>query len=115
MDWCADMRLFFFYLSHRLLQVSEINVLLWDKEIPPEDQNNSSETRLCQVFDKIIRVRGWDFLVQQQYIMIDTFSHPLFDFLRFFNMNSVSPSYFFFRFFTLVPIWKKKLIFQKSV
>ena len=30
------------------LQVKEYPsyVLLWDKEIPPEDQNNSSETRL---------------------------------------------------------------------
>ena len=65
------------------------DVLLWDKEIPPEDQNNSSETRLFRVSDEIIQVRGWDFLVPQQYIMMDTFSRPLFDFLRFY-MNSVS-------------------------
>ena len=64
-------------------------VLLWDKEIPPEDQNNSSETRLCRVSEEIIRVRGWDFLVPQQYIMMDTFSRPICDFLRFY-MNSVS-------------------------
>ena len=64
-------------------------VLLWDKEIPPEDPNNSSETRLCRVSDEIIRVRGWDFLVPQQYIMMDTFSRPVCDFLRFY-MNSVS-------------------------
>ena len=64
-------------------------VLLWDKEIPPEDLNNSSETRLCRVSDEIIRVRGWDFLVPQQYIMMVTFSRPVCDFLRFY-MNSVS-------------------------
>ena len=65
-------------------------VLLWDKEIPPEDQNNSSETRLCRVSDEIIQVRGWDFRVPQQYIMMDTFSRPLCDFLRF-NMNLSVP------------------------
>ena len=64
-------------------------VLLWDKDIPTEDQNNSSETRLCRVSDEIIQVRGWDFLVPQQYIMMDTFSRQLCDFLRF-HMNSVS-------------------------
>ena len=78
-------------------------VLLWDKEIPPEDQNNSSETRLCQVSDKIIQVRGWDFLVPQQYIMMDTFPCPLFDFLRCY-MNFVSSAYFFSFFFAFVPI-----------
>ena len=57
-------------------------VLLWDKEIPPEDQNNSSETRPCRVSDKIIQVRGWDIIVPQQYIMMDTFSRPLFDFFK---------------------------------
>ena len=31
-------------------------VLLWDEEAPPEDQNNSSEMRLCRVSDEIIRV-----------------------------------------------------------
>ena len=72
-------------------------VLLWDKEIPPEDQNNSSETRHCRVSDEIIQVLGWDFLVPQQNIMMDTFSFPLCDFLRFY-MNSVSSTYFF-RFF----------------
>ena len=30
--------------------------------------------------DEIIRVRGWDFLVTQQYIMMDTFSRPIRDF-----------------------------------
>ena len=62
--------------------------------IPPEDLNNSSETRLCRVSDKIIQVRGWDFLVPQQYIMMDTFSRPLCDFLRLY-MNSVSSAYIF--------------------
>ena len=62
---------------------------VWDKEIPPEDQNNSLETRLCRVSDEIIQVRGWDFLVPEQYIMMDTFSRPLCDFLRFYS-NSVS-------------------------
>ena len=33
-------------------------VLLLDKEIPPEDQNNSSETRLCRVIGEIIFARG---------------------------------------------------------
>ena len=28
---------------------------MWDKEIPPEDQNNSSLTRLCRVSDEIVR------------------------------------------------------------
>ena len=45
-------------------------------------------------FVKIIQVRGWDFLVPQQYIMMHTFSCPLFYFLRFY-MNSVSSAYFF--------------------
>ena len=36
--------------------------------------------------------------------MMDTFSRPVFEFLRFF-MNSVSSAYFF-RFFTPVPIKK---------
>ena len=82
------------------LRESFIYVLLWDKEIPPEDQNNSLETRLCRVSDEIIQVRGWDFLVPQQYIMMDTFSRPLCDILRFY-MNSVSSAYFldFFRLF----------------
>ena len=75
-------------------------VLLWDKEIPPEDQNNSSETRLCRVSGEIIQVLGWDFLVPQQYIMMDTFSRPLFEFLRFY-MNSVSFAYFFLDFLRL--------------
>ena len=60
---------------------------------PTKDQNNSSETRLCRVSDEIIQVRGLDFLVPQQYIMMDTFSRPLFEFLRFY-MNSVSSAYF---------------------
>ena len=77
-------------------------VLLWDKEIPPEDQNNSSETRLCRVSDEIIQVRGWEILVPQQYIMMDTFSRPICDILRFY-INSVSSAYFF-RFFAFVPI-----------
>ena len=38
---------------------------------------------------EIILVGGWDFLVPQQYIMMDTFSRPVCDFLRF-NVNSVS-------------------------
>ena len=38
----------------------------------------------------------------QQYIMMDTFSRPLCDFLRFY-MNSVSSAQFF-RFFVFVPI-----------
>ena len=57
-------------------------VLLWDKKIPSEDQNNSSETRLCRVSDEIIQVRGWDFFVPQQYIMMDTFSRPVCDFFK---------------------------------
>ena len=56
------------------------SIVLWDKEIPHEDQTNSSETRLYQVSDKIIRVRGWYLLVPQKYIMMDTFSRPLCDF-----------------------------------
>ena len=72
------------------------------QEIPPEDQNNLSEKRLCGVSDEIIQVRGRDFLVPQQYIMMDTFSRPLCDVLRFY-MNSVSSAYFF-RFFAFVPI-----------
>ena len=55
------------------------NVLLWDKEVPSKDQNNSSETRLSLVSDEIIWVWGWDFLVPQQDIMMDTFSCPLCD------------------------------------
>ena len=69
-------------------------------EIPPEDQNNSSETRLCRVSDEIILVRGWDFLVPQQYIMMDTFSRPVCDCLRFY-MNSVSSAFFFLEFLRL--------------
>ena len=68
----------------------------------PKDRNNSSETRLCRVSDEIIQVRGWDFLVLQQYIMMDTFSRHLCEFLRFY-MNFVSSTYFF-RFFAFVPI-----------
>ena len=52
--------------------------------------------------DEIIQVRGWDFLVPQQYIMMDTCSRPVCDFLRFY-MNSVS-SVYFFRLFAFVPI-----------
>ena len=47
------------------------------------------------------RVREWDFLVPQQYIMMDTFSRPLCNFLRFY-VNSVNFAYFlkdFFAFF----------------
>ena len=42
---------FCLFLSGCLRQVllyPSYYILLWDKEIPPEDQNNSSETRLCQ-------------------------------------------------------------------
>ena len=71
------------------LRVSFI-VLLWDKEIPPEDLNNFvRNSALCRVSDEIIQVLGWDFLVPQQYIMMDTFSRPICDLLRFY-MNSVS-------------------------
>ena len=45
-------------------------------------------------YDEITQVRGWDFLVPQQYIMMDTFSRTLFDFLRFY-MNSVRSAFFF--------------------
>ena len=63
-------------------------------EIPLEDQNNSSETRQSLVSDEIIQVRGWDFFVPQQYIMMDSFSRPaLSDFLRFY-MNSSVPHIF---------------------
>ena len=55
----------------------------------PRTRIFSSETRLCRVSDEIIQVRGWDFRVPQQYILMDTFSRPLCDFLRFY-MNSVS-------------------------
>ena len=74
--------------------------------IPPKDQNNSSETRLCRVSDEIIQVRGWDFLVPQQYVMMDTFSRPVYDFLRFY-MHSVSSAYFF-RFFCVCSNLKNK-------
>ena len=67
----------------------------------PRTRIISSETRL-RVSDEIILVRGSDFLVPQQYIMMDTFSRPLCDFLRFY-MNSAS-SVYFFRFFAFVPI-----------
>ena len=77
---------FFFQIGNK---TNPSSVLLWDKEIPPEDQNNSSETRLCRVSDETIQVRGWDFLVPQQDIMMDTFSRPMCDFLRFY-LNSVS-------------------------
>ena len=42
---------FCLFLSGRLRQVllyPSYYILLWDKESPPEDQNNSSETRLCK-------------------------------------------------------------------
>ena len=55
-------------------------VVLWNKKIPHEDQTNSSETRLYQVSDEIIRVRGWYSLVPQKYIMMAPFSRPLCDF-----------------------------------
>ena len=42
-------------------------------------------TRLCRVSDEIIQVRGWDFLVPQQYIMMDTFSRPVCEILRFYR------------------------------
>ena len=63
--------------------------------------------KLCLVSDEIIQVRGWDFLVQQQYIMMDTFSRPLCDFLRFY-MNSVSSACFFFFFFFFFRLFKSK-------
>ena len=45
---------------------------MWDKEIPPEDQKNSSEMRLCRISDEIIQVRGWNFLVAYQYFFSPT-------------------------------------------
>ena len=72
------------------LRVSFIHVcIVVGQGNPTEDQNNSSETRLCRVSDEIIQARGWDSLVPQQYIMMDTFSRPICVVLRFY-MNSVS-------------------------
>ena len=56
----------------------------------PEDQNNSSETRLCKVSDKIILVGEWNFFVPHQYIMMDTFSHPPCDCFRIFGVASLA-------------------------
>ena len=47
----------------------------------------------AEFLTKFFQVRGQDFLVPQQYIIMDTFSRPLFDFLTFY-MNSVSSAYF---------------------
>ena len=65
----------FFYRNLTLMMDSynPSQVLLWDKEIPPENPNKSSS--------KSIWVRGWDFLVPQQYIIMDTFFSPIFEVL----------------------------------
>ena len=47
-------------------------VLMWDKEIPPEDRKNSSEMRFCRISYEIIQVRGWNFLVPYQYFFSPT-------------------------------------------
>ena len=41
-----------------------------------EDQNNLSETMLCQISDEIIRVQGWNFLALKQYIFCGYFFSP---------------------------------------
>ena len=44
------------------------NVIVWEKEIPSEDLNNTSETRLCQVWDGIIWVWVWNYIRLYTYI-----------------------------------------------
>ena len=53
-----------------------LDVIVWGKEIPSEDQNNPSETRLSQVCDGIIWVWVWNYIVQQQFIIMNTIYLP---------------------------------------
>ena len=58
-------------------------VLMWDKEIPPEDRKNSSEMRLCRISYELFRFEGEICLSHT-----NTFSRPLCDFLRIFGVTN---------------------------
>ena len=60
----------------------------------------------AEFLTKLFRSEGGISLVPQQYIMMDTFSRPFFDFLRFY-MNFVSSAEFF-RFFCVCSNLKNK-------
>ena len=53
-----------------------------EKEFKPSDPNNFVRNEAELVSDEIIWVLGWYFLVTQQFIMMDTFSCPLWDYFK---------------------------------
>ena len=55
-----------------------LHVLVWDKEIPPSDQNNFGRNLVEPRFWRIILVLWWNFLVPHQYIWRILLSSPCF-------------------------------------